>query len=58
MLRFVVSMKNCAETFTWPDGGPTPFGSEKNTNWEGGYRVPALMRWPGKVQPHTEINMV
>ena len=51
-------MKNCAETFTWPDGGPTPFGSEKNTNWEGGYRVPALMRWPGKVQPHTEINMV
>jgi arylsulfatase A-like enzyme len=34
----------------------TPFRGEKNTNWEGSYRVPALVRWPGLVKPHTEIN--
>ena len=34
---------------TWPDAGITPFRSEKNTNWEGGWRVPAFMRWPGKI---------
>ena len=33
---------------TWPDAGITPFRSEKNTNWEGGWRVPAFVRWPGK----------
>ena len=32
----------------WPDGGITPFRSEKNTNWEGAWRVPAFVRWPGK----------
>ena len=52
----IYTTDNGAETFTWPDGGTTPFRGEKNTNWEGGYRVPALIRWPGKVQPHTEIN--
>jgi len=52
----IYTTDNGAETFTWPDGGITPFRGEKNTNWEGGYRVPALIRWPGKVQPHTEIN--
>ena len=36
---------------TWPDGGMTPFRSEKNTNWEGAYRVPAMVRWPGKIKP-------
>jgi arylsulfatase A-like enzyme len=54
----IYTTDNGAETFTWPDGGTTPFRGEKNTNWEGGYRVPALIRWPGKVQPHTEINDV
>src|SRR6266851_2535688 len=54
----IYTTDNGAETFTWPDGGTTPFRSEKNTNWEGGYRVPALMRWPGVVPPHTEINDV
>ena len=52
----IYTTDNGAETFTWPDGGTTPFRSEKNTNWEGGYRVPALVRWPGRVQPRTEIN--
>jgi arylsulfatase len=52
------STDNGAETFTWPDGGTTPFRSEKNTNWEGGYRVPCLLRWPGVVAPGSEINDV
>src|SRR6266404_807022 len=47
---------NGAEQFSWPDGGTTPFRSEKNANWEGGYRVPALVRWPGLVKPGAEIN--
>ena len=38
---------------TWPDAGTTPFRSEKNTNWEGAYRVPALIRWPGQIEPGT-----
>ena len=41
---------------TWPDGGTTPFRGEKATNWEGGYRVPMLMRWPGTIQPGTVNN--
>ncbi len=49
---------NGAEVFSWPDGGTTPFQGEKNTNWEGGYRVPLLMRWPGVIKPGTEINEV
>ena len=36
---------------SWPDAGMTPFRSEKNTNWEGAYRVPAIVRWPGKIKP-------
>jgi arylsulfatase len=35
---------------TWPDGGTTPFRSEKNTNWEGAFRIPLLVRWPGKIK--------
>ncbi len=41
---------------TWPDAGTTPFRSEKNTNWEGAYRVPALIRWPGHIEPGTWLN--
>ena len=52
------STDNGAETFTWPDGGTTMFRGEKNTNWEGGYRVPCVIRWPGVIKPGTIINDV
>jgi arylsulfatase len=52
------STDNGAESFSWPDGGTTPFRSEKNSNWEGGYRVPCMVRWPGVVKPGTEVNDV
>ena len=41
---------------TWPDGGMTPFRSEKNTNWEGAFRVPKLVRWPGRIAPGSVSN--
>ncbi|RUM95755.1 arylsulfatase [Pseudaminobacter arsenicus] len=41
---------------TWPDGGTTPFRSEKNTNWEGAFRIPLLVRWPGKVKAGSVAN--
>jgi arylsulfatase A-like enzyme len=41
---------------TWPDAAATPFRGEKNTNWEGGWRVPAFVRWPGKIEPGTVTN--
>jgi len=43
---------------SWPDAGMTPFRSEKNTNWEGAYRVPAMVRWPGKIKPGTVSNEI
>ncbi len=43
---------------TWPDGAMTPFRSEKNTNWEGGYRVPAMIRWPGHIKPGQVTNEI
>jgi arylsulfatase len=52
------STDNGAEAFTWPDGGTTPFRGEKNTNWEGGYRVPTAIRWPGVIKPGTILNDV
>ncbi|PIB35703.1 arylsulfatase [Reichenbachiella sp. 5M10] len=42
----------------WPDGGITPFRGEKNTNWEGGYRVPCIIKWPGKIPEGTVINEI
>jgi arylsulfatase len=41
---------------SWPDAGSTPFRSEKNTNWEGAYRVPAMIKWPGHIKAGTESN--
>jgi arylsulfatase A-like enzyme len=41
---------------SWPDSGMTPFRSEKNSNWEGAYRVPAMVRWPGKIKPGSVSN--
>jgi arylsulfatase len=50
------STDNGAEVFTWPDGGMTPFRATKGTVYEGGFRVPAMIRWPGKVRPGTVEN--
>jgi arylsulfatase len=50
------SSDNGAEVFTWPDGGTTMFRGEKNTPYEGGYRVPCLIKWPGTIKPGTVIN--
>ena len=47
---------NGAEVMTWPDGGSTPFRGEKATNWEGGYRVPMVIRWPGTIKPGSVYN--
>ena len=52
------STDNGAEVFTWPDGGATPFRSEKDTNYEGGWRVPCAIRWPGVLEPGTVSNEV
>lgn len=50
----VFTSDNGPETLTWPDGGTTPFRGEKGTTWEGGFRVPAIARWPGKF-PEGEV---
>src|SRR5262249_5214269 len=52
----VYTTDNGAEVMTWPDGGTTPFRGEKATNWEGGFRVPTLIRWPGVIKPGTTYN--
>jgi arylsulfatase len=68
MLDLLDQMKLADDTFvmystdngphrnSWPDAGTTPFRSEKNTNWEGAFRVPLLIRWPGKVKPGSVAN--
>jgi arylsulfatase A-like enzyme len=43
---------------SWPDGAMTPFRSEKNTNWEGAFRVPCMIRWPGKIKPGSVSNEI
>ena len=50
------STDNGAEKFTWPDGGTTPFAGEKGSTWEGGFRVPCVIRWPGVIKPGTISN--
>ena len=50
------STDNGAEVCSWPDAGSTMFRGEKNTQWEGGYRVPTVIRWPGVIKPGTIIN--
>jgi arylsulfatase A-like enzyme len=50
------STDNGAEIMSWPDGGTTPFRGEKDTNYEGGWRVPCAIRWPGVIKPGTVSN--
>jgi arylsulfatase len=52
----IFSTDNGAETFTWPDGGNTPFKGQKGTAYEGGFRVPCIARWPGHIKPGTVQN--
>ena len=52
----VFTTDNGAEVFTWPDGGMTPFKGTKGTVMEGGFRVPCIVRWPGKIKPGTVEN--
>ena len=52
----VFSTDNGAEKFTWPDGGESPFRGEKGGTWEGGFRIPSVVRWPGVVRPGSVIN--
>lgn len=52
------STDNGAEVMSWPDGGTTPFRGEKDTNYEGGWRVPCAIRWPGKIKPGTVSNEI
>jgi arylsulfatase A-like enzyme len=52
----IYSTDNGPHMNSWPDAGMTPFRGEKNSNWEGAYRVPAVVRWPGKIKPGTVFN--
>ena len=54
----IFTTDNGAEVFTWPDGGMTPFKATKGTSFEGGFRVPCIIRWPGKIKPGTVENGV
>src|SRR4249919_3087119 len=50
------STDNGPENDTWPDGANTPFRGQKNSGWEGGWRVPCFMRWPGRIKPGSVLN--
>ncbi len=54
----ILTTDNGTEVFTWPDGGTTPFKGAKGMITEGGFRVPTIVRWPGKVKPNQVINGV
>jgi arylsulfatase len=54
----VYSTDNGPNQFSWPDAATTPFRSEKDTNWEGAFRVPAMIRWPGRIQPGQVSNEI
>ncbi len=54
----IYTTDNGAEVFSWPDGGTTPFRSEKNSNWEGGFRVPTLIRWTGHIPDGVVSNEI
>lgn len=54
----IYSTDNGAEKVSWPDGGVTPFHGEKGTTWEGGMRVPMMVRWPGTVDPGTKSDVI
>ena len=52
------STDNGAEVMSWPDGGTIPFKGEKNTTWEGGFRVPMMVRWPDRIEPGQTSNEI
>ena len=52
----IYTTDNGPHMISWPDAGMTPFRSEKNTNWEGAFRVPCLIRWPGQIKPGSVSN--
>ena len=52
------STDNGAEKFSGPDRGTSPFRNEKVGNWEGAYRVPCAIRWPGVIKPGTVLNEI
>ncbi|MGE5294194.1 MAG: arylsulfatase [Solirubrobacterales bacterium] len=52
----IFTTDNGAEKISWPDGGSTPFKGEKGSTWEGGMRVPCVVRWPGTIKPGTILN--
>ncbi len=54
----IYTTDNGAEAFSWPDGGTTPFRSEKNSNWEGGFRVPAMIRWRNHIPAGVVSNEI
>ena len=54
----IFTSDNGAETFSWPDGGNSPFRGEKGTTYEGGFRVPLVVKWPGTIKPGIIVNEI